>query len=136
MLLKDGENSHYCLVKNMSALIASQINNHKGTCNICLNCFSGYGTKEALNKHKEYCYNNECVKILMPSAGTYLRFKNFLHSEKAPFAIYADFESLVKSMDNCDPNRIKVILKNTKNTNLQALAIILNVLSMVFMNHN
>ena len=29
MLLKDGENSHYCLVNNMSALLASQINNHK-----------------------------------------------------------------------------------------------------------
>ena len=111
MLLKDGENSHYCLVKNMSALIASQINNHKGTCNICLNCFSGYGTKDALNKHKEYCYNNECVKILMPSSGTYLRFKNFLHSEKAPFAIYADFESLIKNMDNCDPNPNKSYTK-------------------------
>ena len=97
------EKSHNCLVKNMSALIASQINSHKGTYNICLNCFSGYTTKEALNKHKEYCYNNECVKILMPSAGTYLRFKNFLHSEKASFAIYADFESKIKSMDNCDP---------------------------------
>ena len=105
------ENSHYCLVKNMSALIASQINNHKGTCNICLNCFSGYTTKEALNKHKEYCYNNECVKILMPSAGTYLRFKNFLHSEKAPFAIYADFESKIKSMDNCDPDPNKSYTK-------------------------
>ena len=105
------ENSHYCLVKNMSALIASQINSHKGTCNICLNCFSGYTTKEALNKHKEYCYNNECVKILMPSAGTYLRFKNFLHSEKAPFAIYADFESKIKSMDNCDPDPNKSYTK-------------------------
>ena len=111
LLLKDGENSHYCLVKNMSALIASQINNHKGTCNICLNCFSGYTTKEALNKHKEYCYNNECVKILMPSAGTFLRFKNFLHSEKAPFAIYADFESKIKSMDNCDPDPNKSYTK-------------------------
>ena len=60
MLIKDGENSHYCLVKNMSALIASQINNHKGTRNICLNCLSGYQTKQALDKHKEYCYNNEC----------------------------------------------------------------------------
>ena len=38
MLIKDGENSHYCLVKNISALIASQINDHKGTRNICLNC--------------------------------------------------------------------------------------------------
>ena len=93
LLIKDGEKSHYCLVKNWSALLASQINNHKGTRNICLNCFNGFNTPEALNKHKEYCYNNECVKILMPPPGTFLRFKNFLHSEKAPFAIYADFES-------------------------------------------
>ena len=111
LLLKDGENSHYCLVKNISALLASQINNHKGTRNICLNCFNGFNTPEALNKHKEYCYNNECVKILMPPPDTYLRFKNFLHSEKAPFAIYADFESLIKPMHNCDPNPNKSYTK-------------------------
>ena len=111
LLIKDGKNSHYCLVKNLSALLASQINNHKGTCNICLNCFNGFSTPDALNEHKEYCYNNECVKILMPPAGTYLRFKNFLHSEKAPFAIYADFESLIKNMDNCDPDPNKSYTK-------------------------
>ena len=114
LLIKDGEkkeNSHYCLVKNMSALIFSQINNHKGTRNICLNCFSGYNTKQALDNHKEYCYNNECVKTIMPPKGTFLRFKNFLHSEKAPFAIYADFESLTKEMHNCDPNPNKSYTK-------------------------
>ena len=111
LLIKDGEKSHYCLVKNMSALLASQINNHKGTCNICLNCFNGFKTPDSLNKHKEYCYNNECVKIVMPPPGTFLRFKNFLHSEKAPFTIYADFESLIKSMDNCDPDPNKSYTK-------------------------
>ena len=111
LLIKDGENSHYCLVKNVSALLASQINNHKGSRNICLNCFNGFNTKDALNKHMEYCYNNECVKINMPPPNTYLRFKNFLHSEKAPFAIYADFESLIKPMDNCDPDPNKSYTK-------------------------
>ena len=99
---KKRENFHYCLVKNISALLASQINNHKGTRHICLNCFCGFSTENSLNTHKEYCYNNECVKILMPEPGTFLRFKNFLHSEKAPFSIYADFESLIKRMDNCE----------------------------------
>ena len=47
----------------------------------------------------------------MPPPGTYLRFKNFHHSEKAPFVIYADFESLIKSMDNCDPNPNKSYTK-------------------------
>ena len=111
LLIKNEEKSHYCLVKNLSALLQSQINNHKGIRNICLNCFNGFNTPDSLNKHKEYCYNNECVKIVMPPSGTFLRFKNFLHSEKAPFAIYADFESLIKPMDNCDPDPNKSYTK-------------------------
>ena len=111
LLIKDGENSHYCLVKNISALLASQINNHKGTCNICLNCFNGFKSIDSLNKHKEYCYNNECVKIVMPPPWTYLKFKNFRYSEKAPFVIYADFESLIKNMDSCDPDPNKSYTK-------------------------
>ena len=111
LLIKDGEKSHYCLVKNTSALLASQINNHKGTRNICLNCMNSFKSTDSLNKHKEYCYNNECVKIVMPPPGSYLKFKNFRCSEKAPFAIYADFESLIKPMDNCDPDPNKSYTK-------------------------
>ena len=111
LLIKDGENSHYCLVKNISALLASQINNHKGTSHICLNCFNGFKSPDSLDKHKEYCYNNECVKLVMPPSGAYLEFKNFRCSERAPFAIYADFESLIKPMDNCDPDPNKSYTK-------------------------
>ena len=95
LLIKDGEKSHYCLVK----------------IHICLNCINGFKSIDSLNKHKEYCYNNECVKIVMPPPGTFLRFKNFLHSEKAPFAVYADFESLIKPMDNCNPDPNKSYTK-------------------------
>ena len=111
LLIKDGENSHYCLVKNISALLSSQINNHKGTSHFCLNCFNSFKSLDSLDKHKEYCYNNECVKIMMPPQNTFLRFKNFRYSEKAPFAIYADFESLIKPMDNCDPDPNKSYTK-------------------------
>ena len=55
------ENTHYVLVKNKSALIASQINKHKGSREICLNCFNTFNSLEQLKKHKGYCYNNECV---------------------------------------------------------------------------
>ena len=111
LLIKDGEKSHYCLVKNTSALLVSQINNHKGTSHICLNCINGFKSIDSLDKHKEYCYNNECVKIVMPPPGTYLKFKNFRYSERAPFVIYADFESLIKPMDNCDPDPNKSYTK-------------------------
>ena len=111
LLIKDGDNSHYCLVKNISALLSSQINNHNHKRHFCLNCFNGFDTPESLTKHKEYCYNNECVKILMPSSGSILEFKNFVHSEKAPFTIYADFESLIKPLDVCDPDPNKSYTK-------------------------
>ena len=104
LLIKDGEKSHYCLVKNISALLSSQINNNDHKRYFCLNCFNSFKSPDSLDKHKEYCYNNECVKISMPPPNTFLRFKNFRYSEKAPFVIYADFESLIKPLDNCDPD--------------------------------
>ena len=106
------EKTHYVLVKNDSALIASHINKHEHKRHLCLNCFNSFNSPETLEKHKEYCYGNESVIIRMPPQGTYLRFKNFLHSEKAPFAIYADFESLIKPMDNCNPDPNKSYTKN------------------------
>ena len=111
LLIKDGKKSHYCLVKNTSALLASQINKHKGTSNICLNCINGFKTEKSLNKHKEYCYNNECVNIMMEPPNTFLNFKNFRYSERAPFVIYADFESFIKPMDSCNPDPNKSYTK-------------------------
>ena len=105
------EKTHYTLVKNKSALIASQINNHGHKRHFCLNCFNSFNSPETLETHKEYCYENESVKTLMPPPDTYLRFKNFLHSEKAPFVIYADFECKIIRMDNCDPDPNKSYTK-------------------------
>ena len=105
------EKTHYTLVKNKSALISSQINSHEHKRHLCLNCFNSFNTSESLNKHKEYCYENKSVKITMPPQNTYSKFKNFLYSEKAPFAVYADFESLIKPLDNCDPDPNKSYTK-------------------------
>ena len=107
LLIKDGDNSHYCYVKNESALLASQVNSHKGKLYFCLNCLNAFDTPEKLDKHKEYCGEEESVKINMPPPETYIKFKNYLYSERAPFVIYADFESLLKPLETCkpDPNK-------------------------------
>ena len=106
LLIKDEDrnNSHYCLVKDESALLSSQVNKRKGKLYFCLNCLNGFDTPEKLENHKKYCEEEESVKINMPAPDTFISFKNFVHSEKAPFAIYADFESLLKPLDNCDPD--------------------------------
>ena len=104
LLIKNEDNSHYCLVKNLSALLSSQVNKHKSKLYFCLNCLNGFDEEEKLEKHKEYCSEEESIKINMPSPDTYIKFKNFLYSERAPFAIYADFESIVKPLDTCEPD--------------------------------
>ena len=111
LLIKNGDNSHYCFVKNLSALLSSQVNKHSHKLYFCLNCLNGYDNSEKLDKHKEYCNESESVKINMPPPETYLKFKNFLYSEKAPFAIYADFESLIKPLDTCEPDPNKSYTK-------------------------
>ena len=107
LLIKDGDNSHYCLVKNLSALLCSQKNKHDHKLYFCLNCLNGFDEPEKLEKHKEYCDEEESVKINMPKPNTFIKFKNYLHGEKAPFTIYADFESLLKPLETCkpDPNK-------------------------------
>ena len=104
LLIKNGENSHYCLVKNLSGLLKSQINKHDHKLYFCLNCLNSFDKPEKLEKHKEYCSEEDSVKINMPPPETYIKFNSFLNSERAPFAVYADFESIVKPLDSCDPD--------------------------------
>ena len=104
LLIKDGDNSHYCYVKNLSALLTSQLNKHDHKLYFCLNCLNGYDNPEKLEKHKEYCSEEESIKINMPKPDTYIKFKNYLYSERAPFAIYADFESILKPLETCKPD--------------------------------
>ena len=58
--------SHYCLINNISRLVSSQVSKHDGECFICNNCLNPFPKEESLNKHKEYCDTNECIKISMP----------------------------------------------------------------------
>ena len=104
LLIKNGDNSHYCLIKNLSALLTSQVNKRKSKFYFCLNCLNGYDTPEKLDYHKEYCNEKESIKINMPPPETYLKFEKYHYSERAPFAIYADFESLLKPLDTCEPD--------------------------------
>ena len=107
LLIKKGDNSHYCYVKKLSALLSSQVNKHDHKLYFCLNCLNGYDDPEKLEKHKEYCSEEESIKINMPPPDTYIKFKNFLYSERAPFVIYADFESILKPLNTYkpDPNK-------------------------------
>ena len=103
LIEKDGV-KHYCLVKNPSRLLSKQISAHKEGTHLCFRCLNSFWSHKSLEKHWEYCHNQEAVKINMPEKGTMLRFKHHERSEKVPFVIYADTEALIKSIQNCEPN--------------------------------
>ena len=111
MLIKDEENAHYCLVNNISALLASRLSKKEHKRHFCLRCLNSFNCGKSLTEHKEYCYANECIKLNMPEKGTMLYFKNFPNSEKIPFVVYADTEALIKDIHTCDPNPHKSYTK-------------------------
>ena len=104
ILIKEEGVNHYCLVKNLSRLLLSQVSKHKEKHHFCMRCLNAFCSQKSLNKHREYCGKHEAVKINMPEEGTILKFKNYYRREKVPFVIYADFESCIKSIHTCDLN--------------------------------
>ena len=104
ILIKEEGVNHYCLVKNLSRLLLSQVSKHKEKHPFCMRCLNPFWCEQSLNKHREYCGKHEAVKINMPEEGTMLKLKNYYRREKVPFVIYADFESCIKSIHTCDLN--------------------------------
>ena len=103
MLLTKGSNTHYCWIKNMSALNA-QVNKHNSKKYFCKYCDNCLNTEELLIKHEEYCSNHKAVGIRMPKEGTMLSFKNHCRKMRVPFAVYADFESFIEPVSTCSPS--------------------------------
>ena len=104
LLISDDTNQHYCWIKDMSRLLASQTTKIHQKRHYCLRCLNGFPSVESLDKHKESCNSKEAVKIELPVAGTFLGFKNFNRSMRVPFTVYADFESFTTQIDTCQLN--------------------------------
>ena len=104
LLITEEDKTHYCLIKNMSRLVVSQTNKHKGVIFICDRCLNHFKTEKSLKAHEEYCNTNECTKINMPEKGSGLFFKELWKSQRVPFIIYADTESLLKPLQSCESN--------------------------------
>ena len=110
LLISNEETNHYCWIKNMSRLLSSQVNNHQHAIHICYRCLNSFQSEKSLEKHIEYCQNNEAVKIEMPMnddkegnflSPVYIKFNHFHKKMRVPFVVYADFESFTEKIDTC-----------------------------------
>ena len=99
-MIVDGENRHYTAVKSLSRLLKSMNARHKGAYHFCMNCLNGFRTESARDKHYNYCLSHGEVNVKMPTEkDKWLKFHDGQCQFKVPFMLYADFESILKPLD-------------------------------------
>ena len=99
-MIVDGEKKHYTAIKNMSRLLSKLNGKTRHAYHYCINCFNGFRTESARDKHYEYCNSNGHVKVTMPTEKQkWLKFHDGQYQFKVPFMLYADFESVLKPID-------------------------------------
>ena len=60
-----------------------------------MNCLHSFRTKDKPKSHKQVCENEDFCNVMMLSEVTkMLEFTKYQKSDKTPFVIYADLESL------------------------------------------
>ena len=107
LLITEGENNHYVLIKDFNKFMFNQTKHEhrKHFCMYCLQCFS---REDVLTEHKNNCISiNGKQAIKMPEKGDKVYFKNHHKQLAVPFVIYADFEAITEKVQGCQPNNEK-----------------------------
>lgn len=110
LMLENGTQSHYCLIKNLACLLKIQLTKHNGRVYFCDECMLFFNTEGKLNAH--VCGG---VKTILPDHGTQIQFKHYERMQDMPFIIYADFESLLQpnpGENKLNTNRINTLQKH------------------------
>ena len=104
LMISNGENWHYLVVKNLPGLLKGITSNHKEDF-YCLNCFHSYRTKNKLEEHKKICENHDYCHVEMPAKdNNIIKYNQGEKSIKLPFIVYADLECLLEKMVTCYNN--------------------------------
>ena len=80
-----------------------------------MNYLNGFWTESARDKHYEYCNSNGHVKVKMPTEKEKsLKFHDGKYQFKVPFMLYADFESILKPVDDRYRDRMNTMKTERK----------------------
>ena len=104
LMIRNGEKWYYLAIKKLSA-ISRWITFTHHVDFYCLNCLQTFVT-EKNESHKKVCKNKDFFNVVMPYENTKrLEFNQYKKSDKVPFIIYTDLESIIEKID------VKIILK-------------------------
>ena len=66
-MIVDGEKRHYTTIKSISRLLSKLNGKTRRAYHFGMNCFNGFRTASARDKHYEYCSSNGHVKVNNPT---------------------------------------------------------------------
>ena len=93
---EEKEDWHYLAVKKLSTVLRKITSKHHGGF-YCLNSLHYSRTEEKLKPHQKVCKNKHLCGIAIASEKDYiLELNQYVKSDKMPYMIYADMESLIK----------------------------------------
>ena len=114
-MIEDGEKRHYTAIKRISRLRKPLNATHKYAYHFCMNCLNGFRTQSARDKHYEYYSSNGHVKVNMPTGkDKWLKFHDGQYQFKVPFMVYADFESILKPVDERYRDKMNTVKTESK----------------------
>ena len=111
MLIKKEENTHYSLVKRLTALLYDQTK-HNDSKHFCERCLHGFSRRELLERHQPECKGllKSPTKIELPKEGeNKMAFKNYHKQMKSPYVVYADFECVLKKIHGANLHHKKAL---------------------------
>lgn len=94
LLIKNKTTSHYCLIRNFSAL-NHRITKHKAKKHYCRFCVLHFNSLKQLDDHVEFCRKKKPQKVSMPSSDEIINFTQVSQMVPMPFSIFFDFESII-----------------------------------------
>ncbi len=53
------DDNHFCVIKNLSRLVSSQLSDKKNKKHFCLSCMNGFSTDKILKTHQEVCLKHK-----------------------------------------------------------------------------
>ena len=108
LLITDGKNKHYVLIKDFNKLMYNQTK-HKDRKHFCMYCLQCFRSERVLSRHVENCIQlNGTQAVKMPTKdNSILKFNNYHKQQPVPFVIYADFEALLQKVEKGQPDSDK-----------------------------
>ena len=111
---ENGKFGHYVTIVNLSRLLHSFQSKGHNQLYFCRYCCHGFITQTLLDNHIEFCKNFGTQKTELPKKpNNILKYSNIAKEEKAPFVMFADFESILMPYHTCQPDPSKSFTHKT-----------------------